>query len=60
MATSALPRKQKVQSAKPEEPKLPNLEERKVPTFDKKDVTVVFVLGKVGEQGSWVPFSQVF
>ncbi|CAO3659338.1 unnamed protein product [Umbelopsis vinacea] len=43
-----LPRKQKVQSAKPEEPKLPNLEERKVPTFDKKDVTVVFVLGGPG------------
>ena len=46
MDTLALPRKQKVQAEKPEEPKLPNLGDRKVPTFDEKDVTVIFVLGK--------------
>jgi hypothetical protein len=46
MNPSALPRKQKVAAEKPEEPKLPNLEDRKIPTFDQKDVTVVFVLGK--------------
>lgn len=46
-----LPRKQKVKAEKPQETsevKLPNLEDRKVPTFDKKDVTVVFVLGGPG------------
>ncbi|GAB5585768.1 bifunctional uridylate/adenylate kinase [Umbelopsis nana] len=43
-----LPRKQKVQAEKPEEPKLPNLGDRKVPTFDEKDVTVIFVLGGPG------------
>ncbi|KAH8551804.1 adenylate kinase-domain-containing protein [Umbelopsis sp. PMI_123] len=46
-----LPRKQKIPAEKPEQPKepqLPNLEDRKVPTFDKKDVTVVFVLGGPG------------
>jgi hypothetical protein len=52
MNTSALPRKQKIPAEKPEQPKepqLPNLEDRKVPTFDKKDVTVVFVLGKLSD-----------
>ncbi|CAO3684743.1 unnamed protein product [Umbelopsis ramanniana] len=43
-----LPRKQKVAAEKPEEPKLPNFEDRKIPTFDQKDVTVVFVLGGPG------------